>query len=141
MGEHLRSVREVGFLHDWVQDVIDFHVRFAPDIINPLPTVPAGNQHANYSLGFLEEELAETRHAMIKGDLPGVADGLVDLIYVAIRAALIWGIDLRLPWNAVHLANMRKVGGIRRGDGKFEKPVDFAPVDLTGILAAQEPLR
>lgn len=129
------------FRRDWVQDVLDFHLTFAPEIVEPLPTVPAGNQHANYCLGFIQEELEETRRAMGMGDLPGVADGLVDLIYVAIRAALIWGIDLRLPWDAVHDANMRKVGGVRRADGKLEKPADFVPVDLLPILATQEPLR
>lgn len=125
---------------DWVQDVIDFHKKFTPGIVQPLPVIPEKLQDEKYCLGFLEEEMLEIKRAMKIGNVAGVADGLADLVYVTIRAALIWGIDLREQWKEVHAANMRKVGGPIRGDGKVLKPPGWEPPDNYAALARQKPL-
>lgn len=120
---------------DWHQDVLDFHDKFAPHIPAPTPAAPPGGD-AYYGLGFLREELAEIEAAAKAGDVPGVADGLADLIYVAIRKALIWGVDLRPVWDEVHRANLAKTGTLR-GDGKLIKGPGFVPPDIVGVLKAQ----
>lgn len=122
---------------DWVQDVKDFHEKFAPHIPAEKPCVPPQRSGQSYCLGFVKEEYDETFRAMEDGDLEGVADGLADLCYVAIRAALIWGIDLRPVWDEVHRANMAKVGGKAREDGKILKPDGWQPPNIRAVLEAQ----
>ena len=122
---------------DWFSDVLDFHKKLAPSIPRSLPGVP---EHPKYDLGFMEEELKEIRQAMLDRNVPEVADGLVDLIYVTIRAALIWGIDLRPVWEEVHRANMRKVGGEMRSDGKILKPEGWEAPNVSAILDKQKPI-
>jgi NTP pyrophosphatase (non-canonical NTP hydrolase) len=125
---------------DWCADVLEFHAKLAPQVPRLLPEVPPARTEESYCLGFMREELEEIEDAMLKGDLPNVADGLADLIYVAIRAALIWGIDLRPVWDEVHRANMAKEGGPRRADNKILKPDGWQRPDVAGVLAAQSPL-
>jgi predicted HAD superfamily Cof-like phosphohydrolase len=88
----------------------------------------------------MEEELAETEQAMFADDLPAIADGLADLIYVAIGTAVAYGIDLRPVWAAVQAANLGKLGGTVREDGKRMKPPGWKPPDVAAILAGQSPI-
>ena len=126
---------------DWFQDVLDFHKKLAPSIIQPLPGDPDGSGgKKQYCLGFMEEELSEIRQAMANKDVEHVADGLADLIVVTIRASLIWGIDLRPVWDEVHRANMAKVGGPVREDGKRLKPPGWTPPNIAEVLAKQRPI-
>jgi NTP pyrophosphatase (non-canonical NTP hydrolase) len=131
-------MREVD--QDWFQDVLDFHLKFAPSYVAPNPSVPAKRGEEHYCLGFMEEELDETRRAMEAGDVAAVADGLADLVYVACRAAMIWGIDLREQWTEVHQANMAKEGGEIKG-GKLRKPPGWQPPDNMLALTRQRPLK
>lgn len=85
----------------------------------------------------MDEELDETLQAMCRDDLPAIADGLADLIYVALGTAIAYGIDLRPVWSAVHAANMAKIGGPTREDGKVLKPEGWQPPDIKGILERQ----
>jgi len=70
----------------------------------------------------------------VEVDLLGVADGLADLIYVVVGAALEFGIPLDRVWDEVQAANMRKVapdGRVRRrSDGKLLKPRGWQPPDI-----------
>lgn len=66
----------------------------------------------------------------VKFDIEAVADGLADLIYVAVGAALSFGIPLERVWTEVQSANMRKVGGPVRSDGKRGKPPGWTPPDI-----------
>lgn len=54
--------------------------------------------------------------------LTQIADALADLLYVTYGAAVTFGIDIQPVFQAVHEANMRKVGGPVREDGKRLKP-------------------
>lgn len=54
------------------------------------------------------EELGETLDAMRKGDLVELADGLADLVYVALWTAVVHGIPLDDVFAEVHRANMMK---------------------------------
>lgn len=57
---------------------------------------------------LLIEELTETLEAAARGDEAETADGLADLIYVALDACVAWGIDIGPVWTAVQTANMAK---------------------------------
>jgi hypothetical protein len=124
---------------DWVRDVLDFHAKFCPERIGTTPAIPPLGRRA-LVCNLMIEELTEMRDAMMQGDIPGVADGGVDLIYVVIGALLSWGIDPAPVWDAVHRANMTKIGGSLRADGKVLKPEGWQPPDILAILAAQPPL-
>lgn len=127
---------------DWFQDVLDFHEKLAPEIIRREPTLP-GEVNESYCLGFIEEEVRELKEAAngYPGDaLPKIADSLADIIYVAIRCAIIHGIDLRPVWEEVHKANMLKEGGHKREDKKILKPPGWVPSDIAGVLARQKPI-
>ncbi len=86
----------------------------------------------------MREELGEYLGACRSGDLPGVADALVDLVYVALGAS----VELGLPWDrlfrAVHEANMRKVRLNAEGGHKLgvAKPAGWQPPDVRGILTS-----
>lgn len=57
---------------------------------------------------LLLEELGETLVAMEEGNLAEVADGLADLEYVTVGAAIALGIEHDRVWEAVQAANMDK---------------------------------
>jgi len=86
---------------------------------------------------LIREEAEETVEAIDKGDLPAAVDGLCDLIYVCLGAAVAWGVDLAPIFKAVHEANMAKVGGPKRADGKHLKPEGWKPPDIVALLNAQ----
>lgn len=60
------------------------------------------------SLRLLVEELGEIAEALHRGDVAGYADGLVDLVYIALGAGLRAGLPLDRVWAAVHAANLAK---------------------------------
>lgn len=123
---------------DWYRDVLDFHRKFGCHV-GSTPAVPSeGTPELRARL--LREEFDETLDALGRGDLPALADGLADLIYVLLGTAASYGIDLRPVWAAVHAANMAKDGGGTRADGKVLKPPGWAPPDIEGILSSQGPI-
>jgi predicted HAD superfamily Cof-like phosphohydrolase len=124
---------------DWYADVMEFHRAMAPDLIGTTPKVPE-SASAELRMRLVCEETYELEQAMERGDLPGVADAVADAIYVLLGLAVTFGIDLRPVWAAVHAANMAKVGGPRRADGKRLKPDGWEPPDIAAILARQPPL-
>jgi len=71
-------------------------------------------------------------------DLPAAADALADIAYVIEGANLEFGIDSGPVLDEVHRANMAKVGGPVRGDGKQLKPDGWTPPDIAGVLEKQK---
>lgn len=120
---------------DWYRDVYDFHVKFNC-LINDRPTLPPENT-ARLRADMEREELRELHEATEQGDLAGIADAIADLIYVLLGRAVSYGIDMRPVWEAVHQANMAKVGGSKRSDGKVMKPEGWEPPDIEAIIARQ----
>lgn len=53
------------------------------------------------------------------------------------RESRILGIDLGPVFEEVHRANMAKVGGPTRADGKILKPEGWTPPDVAGVLRRQ----
>jgi predicted HAD superfamily Cof-like phosphohydrolase len=85
------------------------------------------------------EECDEFYSACLERDMPAAADALADLIYVAIGAALEFGIPLEAVWAEVQRANMAKVDPAtsqvrRREDGKILKPEGWEPPDVARVL-------
>ena len=132
-------------------DVGDFHRKF------DLPSVPAGGGGAvpthvegfdeslyQFRLKFLKEELRELERGWRAGDLPQVADALLDLVYVAMGTAQLLGLPWQELWDEVQRANMSKVRASTadesaRATGRGHasdvlKPPNFVPPDIAGIL-------
>lgn len=125
---------------DWFADVMEFHRKFRPDLIGTTPAEPTTDV-AEMRMRLIDEEIAELRDAMYRGDMPGIADGIGDAVYVLAGKAITYGIDLRPVWDEIHRANMAKDAGGTRADGKVLKPPGWQPPDVAGVLARQGPLR
>jgi predicted HAD superfamily Cof-like phosphohydrolase len=70
-------------------------------------------------------------------DLPAFADALADIDYVVEGARLEFGINGSPIADEVHRANMAKLGGPKRADGKHMKPEGWTPPDVAGELVKQ----
>lgn len=112
--------------------VLQFHRRFAVSI-GDRPALPRKELVA-LRLVLIDEELAELRAAIGIGDVVAVADALADLLYVTYGASITFGIDVRPILEEVHRANMAKLGGGTRADGKVLKPDGWQPPDLAPLL-------
>jgi hypothetical protein len=102
MGEPIRA-EEPEYL-----DVRKFHLKFnqvagfRPQFIS--------TRLAEERFKFMQEELREWWElGVMKGNLAEIADGLIDLVYVAKGTAVMYGLPWRELWDDVHGANMRKV--------------------------------
>jgi predicted HAD superfamily Cof-like phosphohydrolase len=124
------------YARDWVEDVLAFHKAFELTI-NERPTIPSAKTR-ELRLELIREEVEEWKKAEAEEDLPEIADALADLIYVAIGAAIAYGIDLRPVWAEVQRSNMAKVGGRKREDGKWLKPHGWTPPDIQSALKRGE---
>lgn len=116
-----------------LDDVRSFHE--ATD--TPVRTVPAiYADRADLRVNLIEEEARETIEAIRAGDVVETADGLADIIYVCVGAALEFGIPLDRVWDEVQRSNMAKVDPVtgkvskRKTDQKVLKPIGWQPPDI-----------
>lgn len=121
------------------RDVLAFHRKFCPERIGSLPKVP-GVGTVDLRIELIREEFSELVSAMIRDDIPEIADASIDLIYVVLGMLVSYGIDPVGPWEAVHAANMAKEGGGSRADGKILKPPGWQCPDIAAILERQHPI-
>lgn len=77
-----------------------------------------------FRLGHLEEELAELSYSQKHGDLEGVADALVDLVYLAMGTAIAMGLPWEKLWAEVQRANMSKVRAKSKEESKRGSALD-----------------
>lgn len=141
--------------------VIDFH-RDHQVPMRATPGIPA-DERVRLRARLLIEELGETLAAMfdenhrageedfsiayaidrlqmlvddapIRVDLVGLADGLADIQYVTIGAALEFGIPHDRTWAEVCASNATKKGATKRADGKIEKPPTYRAPDIRAVL-------
>lgn len=106
----------------------EFH-EYVGASIRSTPTVAV--EDATLRCDFIDEEAAELRTAVGRGDVVGVADALGDLAYVVYGAALHFGIDLDAVVAAVHRSNMTKTPA---GNGKAVKGPGYRTPDLREIV-------
>lgn len=125
-------------MRDCFRDVLEFH-RTMGCAIGSAPAVP-DRETIQLRRDLIGEEVGELLEALVAGDLPGIADGAVDAIYVIVGTLIACGIDPAPIWAAVHASNIAKAGGPKRADGKCLKPPGWRPPDVAGILAAQPPI-
>ena len=119
-----------------LDDVAGFHHACDLPVLAKPQFVP---ERAALRSALLVEECQETVDAMARGDMEKIADGLADVIYVAVGAALEFGIPLDRVWAEVHRSNMAKVDPqtgkvIKRADGKVLKPEGWTPPDIAGVI-------
>ncbi len=120
-----------------LNDVAGFHRACDIPVLAKPQFVP---ERAALRSALIAEECRETVDAIANGDMVEIADGLADVIYVAVGTALEFGIPLERIWGEVHRSNMAKVDpGTRkvtkRADGKVLKPEGWTPPDVAGVLA------
>lgn len=123
----------------WFQDVIAFH-RAIGHPVGVTPKVPIDWTECRLARDLIDEEYGELVHALETDDLPGIADGAIDLIWVTLSALARYGIDPADIWRAVDAANMTKATGPVLPSGKRGKPPGFVPPDVAGVLARQGPI-
>lgn len=88
-------------------------------------------------VALLVEEVAEFAAAVAAGDLVAAADAIADIEVIANGAAVDFGLDMSPIVDDVHAANMRKVGGPVRADGKRLKPPGWVGPDVAGVIERQ----
>ena len=88
-------------------------------------------------MSLIREEARELLNAIDVNDLEGIADGICDLVYVAVGSGIAYGLDMVPFWEEVQRANMDKLTGPKRADGKQLKPEGWRPPDITGLLVEQ----
>ena len=118
-------------MSDWQALVRDFHHEFGVHV-GKTPELREPELRAK----LISEEATKTLDAIAADDLVEAVDGLADLIYVCLGAAVTWGVDLEPVFQRVHASNMTKTGGVR-SDGKILKGEGFVRPDIAGELARQ----
>lgn len=73
----------------------------------------------------------------VRVNLPALADALTDTDYISEGTRIEFGINGGPVLAAVHRANMAKVGGTTRNDGKILKPPGWVPPDIHRVLIEQ----
>ena len=80
------------------------------------------------------EEHREWEDSLDDGDFPGAIDALADMMYVILGTFEAFGVDAQTIFNEVHRANMLKLTGPIREDGKRLKPDGWKSPDIVGVL-------
>lgn len=96
---------------------------------------PMKMRNVELRMNLIEEEFNELDAAVVEGDLDAAIDALADLTYVIYGTAVAWNVPLDRFILLVHEANMRKLRGPKREDGKQLKPEGWQPPDIRGLRA------
>ncbi len=116
----------------------DFHVTMgaaAPD----RPTMPS-KELLDLRKTLIREEYNEVNEQIDRlmqdetSDMTALIHELTDLLYVTYGAIWACGVNPDPVFAEVHDANMRKLDGPRRADGKVLKPEGWQPADVAGVI-------
>lgn len=124
----------------WVRWVSRFHTT---RLMNELPDKPTlfEDGRVEQNLDHLYEELHEIEDAYEDHDLTGVADGIIDLIYVAIGFGIRLGLPMEAIFAEVHSANMDKIHNPTAHETRAKrvtKPEGWLPPRVAEILEARK---
>lgn len=125
------------------QQILDFQQ--AVDSVPVQPVVPseAMLQLRHTLIREEYEEVSEAFAALTAvsdndpAALTDLAHELADLLYVVYGTFAAMGVDADAVFAEVHRANMTKLEGPRRADGKLLKPPGWQPADVAGVIASQ----
>jgi len=127
-----------------LMDVKDFNKKFGL-MVHDKPT-HLTTRKLSERIEFMYEELSEFEEsAQVNGvvngeavyqDMEGMADALVDLVYVAIGTAVMMGLPWQQLWDDVHRANMAKVLGATKRNHRVDlmKPEGWVGPKTSEIL-------
>lgn len=111
------------------------------------PATPSVPSEAVLKLrqSLVSEEHAEVAEAFSRlaagqrgeGDLAHLVHELADLLYVTYGSLLACGVDPDGVFRELHRANMHKISGSRREDGKQMKPAGWEPADMMAEISRQ----
>jgi len=116
-------------------DIRHFHTKFN-QIVNFEPTF-ISLRLAEERFKFMQEELKEWwEKGVLKHDMDEIADGLIDLVYVAKGTAVMYGLPWRDLWEDVQRANLAKVPKVTHRGTTHDvgKPEGWVPPQTTQIL-------
>jgi len=138
--------------------VLQFHEKMGIPIQSDGPKVPS-NDRIRLRMRMKVEEFFETLRAVypnhismtrtemfvsdivefgvIRVNLPQLVDGICDQAYINEGTLIEFGVNPYPIAEAIHQANMRKVGGPMREDGKQLKPDGWKPADVAALLVEQ----
>lgn len=134
-----------------IQRDVDYFMLSMGQTIREKPSL-APPEELQLRIDLITEEFDETIAALVQMQelvrgkpvpatavqlLADVADGIVDLMYVAIGTASALGIGLTEVWDEVQRANMEKTTGPVRDDGKRLKPEGWTPPQVERIIREQ----
>lgn len=104
---------------NWVEDIHQMHSKFG---VHEWMKQKMENGETDLLLKFLhfrlntiDEEILETRKALIAENWEEVVDGLIDLCVFTITTLDAFGIDGHKSWDEVYEANMSKEPGVKPG--------------------------
>lgn len=125
------------------QRLVEFH-RAVNGAVPATPTCP-DTATLRLRETLLREEFEESMAALAavmraqaagtEPELGDLAQELTDLLYVTYGTLVDLGIDADAVFAEVHRANMSKLSGPRREDGKQLKPEGWQPADVGGLVA------
>lgn len=103
---------------DWVYDISHMHRKYGVNdwvkkTVDQEKRYDKLEEFLEFRMKFLDEELAETKAAIISGDAAEVVDGLIDLCVIAIGTLDAFDVDARAAWNRVYKANIEKEVGVK----------------------------
>ena len=101
--------------NDWVKDIHDMQTKFGTRDAVAKMDKDKLLAFLTFRLKFLQEELDETKAALLNGDSEEIVDGLIDLCVVAIGTLDAYGVDPYKAWDEVLDANMSKEVGVKEG--------------------------
>ena len=122
-------------VRDWQEDLWAFHRKMGLNA-QVIPSIQDFDE-TNLRISLILEEAHELTTALQSQNLVEIADGIADLIYVALGTAISFGIDLHPIWAEVQKTNLAKEGGATRPDGKILKPEGWEPPKISALLIQQ----
>lgn len=106
--------------------------RMADRLVADAAKIAGCHSLAGQRASLVLEEAGETAQALVAGDVVALADGLADLVYVAIGTAVAYGIPLDRVFDEVHRSNMTKP--LRAGDLHPPKLDGYDPPRVKEVL-------
>ena len=123
------------------QKLNEFHLAIDGELAHE-PTIPSSHiiQLRETLISEEYKEVLEQIELIQSGetaDISNLMHELADLLYVTYGTFSAFGVDADAVFAEVHRANMTKLEGPRRADGKLLKPPGWQPANVAGIIAGQ----